>query len=174
MANWSQGNRCGFCAKNVKLSLDFIKSEFEKEGYTLLTTEYKNCSQNLEYICPFGHNRTINWSNWKGGNRCPSCSKSGEKNSNWKGGISKEPYCFEWTCDLKEYIKYRDNYKCQNPQCCGKNPNNLCVHHIDYNKKNCDLSNLITICRSCNAQANFQRDWWESFYKEVMRRNHGT
>ena len=94
----------------------------------------------------------------------------GEKHPNWKGGISRLPYCFEWTCNLKEYIKERDGHECQNPQCCGKNPNDLCVHHIDYDKKHCEPINLITVCRSCNCSSNFNRDWWESFYKVVMER----
>ena len=31
--------------------IDTISKEFELEGYTLLTKEYKNQSQKLEYIC---------------------------------------------------------------------------------------------------------------------------
>lgn len=87
----------------------------------------------------------------------------GKNNPNWKGGLSKEPYCFEFTNDLKDYIKYRDNYLCQNPHC-NKTSNQLCVHHIDYNKKHCETINLITLCLSCNSRANFKRDYWKALY----------
>ena len=96
-----------------------------------------------------------------------------ENNPNWKGGISKEPYCQNWTKELKKFIKQRDGYKCMNPCCKAKNPNDLTVHHIDYNKKNCDTSNLITICRSCNARANFNREKHMVFYQKIMGGSRG-
>ena len=91
------------------------------------------------------------------------------KHPMWKGGISKEPYCFEFTTDLKEFIKQRDNYKCQNPDC-RKSSNKLVPHHIDYNKKNCELNNLITLCTSCNSKANFNRERWKTYYKMLIKR----
>jgi len=57
-----------------KLEIEFIRSEFEKEGYILLTKEYKNCSQKLEYICPKGHEHSISRDNWKAGHRCTYCN----------------------------------------------------------------------------------------------------
>ncbi|GAH06941.1 unnamed protein product, partial [marine sediment metagenome] len=96
----------------------------------------------------------------------PMYGKTGKDCPNWKGGSSKEPYCFEFTDDLKDYIKERDGYTCQNPFCKG-NCGILCVHHIDYNKKNCFKENLLTIGNSCNSQANFNRKWWKAVYKEV-------
>jgi hypothetical protein len=33
-----------------KLTIEFIREQFEKEGYTLLTKEYINNKQKLEYI----------------------------------------------------------------------------------------------------------------------------
>ena len=40
-----------------------ISKEFGLEGYTLLTTEYINQAQKLEYICPNGHKRYTTWKN---------------------------------------------------------------------------------------------------------------
>jgi len=91
----------------------------------------------------------------------------GSKNPNWQGGISFEPYCEIWKdSEYKITIKERDNYECKNSLCNG-NSNKLCIHHIDYNKKNCHPKNLITICFSCNARANFNRKFWEMFYKKI-------
>jgi len=95
---------------------------------------------------------------------------SGKNHPNWRGGCTKDGYCEQWrTKELKEFIMERDGYKCMNPQCkCITN--RLCIHHIDYNKKNCEHTNLITLCFSCNSIANFQRGWWKSFYRIVFER----
>jgi len=71
--SWQQGNRCPYCVNLGKPTIEFIKSEFKKEKYILLTTEYKNCLQKLEYICPRGHKHSINWSGWQQGHRCSYC-----------------------------------------------------------------------------------------------------
>jgi 5-methylcytosine-specific restriction endonuclease McrA len=122
------------------------------------------------------------------GKRCRSCESKrriklgitgysdkniGENNTNWQGGISKLPYSFEFTLELKEQIRNRDNHTCQN---CGMTEEEhlivvgkvLTIHHIDYNKENCDKDNLITLCGSCNTRANFNRDYWFEFYKQKV------
>lgn len=92
----------------------------------------------------------------------------GELHPNWKGGISADPYCFEFNSkEFKDFIKERDGNICLNPEC-NRKSNNLCVHHIDYNKKNCELDNLITVCNSCNVKANKDREWHESWYKAIV------
>jgi hypothetical protein len=74
--NSSEKVRCPYCAGNARLTIEFIRSEFEKEGYTLLTTVYKNNKQKLEYVCSSSekHKHSIRWDNWKSGGRCPECS----------------------------------------------------------------------------------------------------
>lgn len=48
-------------------------------------------------------------------------------------------------------VMERDNFSCVT--CKRKYPNvNLVVHHIDENKKNNKLDNLITLCRACHAR----------------------
>ena len=95
---------------------------------------------------------------------------AGSNNPNWKGGITFESYCEIWTDkEYKEDIKKRDNYQCQNSDCWNKNSIDLMIHHIDYNKKECSPSNLITLCRSCNARANFNRDYWQQTYQAIWR-----
>ena len=87
-----------------------------------------------------------------------------EKHWNWKGGISFEPYTIEWTFGLKKSIKERDFYICQ----LCKTSDDLCVHHIDYNKKNCKENNLITLCRSCNVKVNYNRKKWQKLFKSKI------
>jgi len=88
----------------------------------------------------------------------------GEKSYMWKDGISFEPYSLDWTRTLKRSIRQRDYYTCQ---VCGKEPA-VHVHHIDYDKKNCNSENLITLCHSCHSKTNFNRDYWISYFKKLM------
>lgn len=95
----------------------------------------------------------------------------GESNPSWNGGSSFEPYCIEWTKDLKEFVKCRDGYQCQNPGCWGNCTHlPLHIHHIDYVKKNCHSNNLITLCISCNTRANYNRKYWQGFYGKLMKK----
>lgn len=52
-----------------------VKSYIEKEGYKLLSEEYINCNQDLDVICPNGHNIKISWKRFENGRRCPNCSE---------------------------------------------------------------------------------------------------
>lgn len=86
-----------------------------------------------------------------------SRQSSGENHYNWRGGISKEPYPWEFNDDLKEQIRSRDEYRCK---LCGREKA-LTVHHIDYDKQNCQPDNLITLCCICNSRVNFDRNFWQ-------------
>ncbi|MEK6882153.1 MAG: HNH endonuclease signature motif containing protein [Nanoarchaeota archaeon] len=86
----------------------------------------------------------------------------GEKCHLWRGGISFEPYGLEFNEDLKEVIRNRDRRKCQ---ICKKTEleckEKLSIHHIDYDKKNNDPKNLISLCRNCHMKSNFNRKNWK-------------
>ena len=98
---------------------------------------------------------------------CHSCAFSLERNPNWRNGSSFEPYPLGWNKTFKEQIRYRDGYKCQ---ICGmpeiENGRNLNVHHIDYNKSNLSLDNLISLCCKCHGKTHFNRDFWKNYFKE--------
>lgn len=178
-SDWQNGRRCPYCVGLGRPTIEFIKREFGKENYKLLTNKYRNNYSKLYYICSEGHQHCISWNNWQKGARCPSCfnkvrsmNRFGKNNPNWKGGISCEPYCDAWADkEYKESIKERDNYKCLNPDCFG-NIHRLSVHHIDYNKKNCKPQNLITLCVSCNSRANKERKWHTSWYQTIITKRY--
>ena len=99
------------------------------------------------------------------GKPCPATS--GINHWNWQGGISFEPYNFDFNKELKELIRQRDNYQCQlcgMPEC--ENIRKLDIHHIDYDKENCSPDNLITLCRKCNSKVNFNRNYWTNYFKK--------
>jgi len=88
----------------------------------------------------------------------------GELNSQWQNGKSFEIYPKEFKYKRNTILE-RDNYTCQssNCKCLSKI---LDIHHIDYNKKNNNPDNLITLCRSCHAKTNGKnvRQYWTQFY----------
>lgn len=89
-----------------------------------------------------------------------------EKNGNWQGGKSFEPYPLGWTNTFKEQIRYRDGYKCQICGCpeveCNRK---LDVHHKDYNKMNINPKNLISLCKSCHMKTNGNREYWKEYFQ---------
>lgn len=90
------------------------------------------------------------------------------------GKSKKNPYTLEFSKSLKESIRNRDNYECQN---CGMTEEehlivigtNLIIHHIDYDKENCKEDNLITVCKQCNLRANRNRDYWKKLYQNKIK-----
>ena len=85
----------------------------------------------------------------------------------WKGGKSYEVYSVDWTNTLKQSIRERDKYTCQ---LCKEHQGEeaLSVHHIDYNKQNCDPNNLISLCRLCHSKTNFKRDYWLDYFNKHL------
>lgn len=96
-----------------------------------------------------------------------------EKHPRWMGGISFEEYGLEWTMEVKNRIKERDGFTCQ---LCFRNKEQvtLAVHHIDYNKKHNEPINHITLCRSCNAKVNMNRDFWTVHFQALMKVKYGN
>jgi hypothetical protein len=99
--------------------------------------------------------------------------KDPRNHPNYINGESNFPYPIEFTESLKESIRDRDNHECQN---CNMTEEEhltvygqvLHVHHIDYNKENCNENNLISLCGGCNTRANYNRSYWTNFYKEKV------
>ena len=101
----------------------------------------------------------------------------GKNNPNWIDGSKPNPYTIEFNNDLKEQIKKWDNHICQ---LCEKTEQQelidlgmkLCTHHIDYNKQNCNLNNLISLCHACHAKTISNRKYWTTFFQaKVSLRN---
>jgi len=92
----------------------------------------------------------------------------GKNSPRWNGGKSFELYPQNWVESLREVVRKRDNYKCK---ICGL-PQQECfrkldIHHIDYDKKNCNINNLISLCHRCHIKTNSKRIEWENKLKEI-------
>jgi len=96
----------------------------------------------------------------------------GELNPNWRGGIADYPYGVEFTRTFKQMI--RDKFgKCANCEISNEEHivlygQQLAIHHIDYNKNNNKLDNLIPLCHKHNNVANGNRDFWFKYYKDKI------
>lgn len=49
----------------AKLTIGYIRGEFEKRGWSLITSQYLGNQQQLEAVCPKGHKTYITWNNFK-------------------------------------------------------------------------------------------------------------
>lgn len=102
---------------------------------------------------------------------------SGEKSPLWKGGISFEPYCVLFNNEFKERARDFFNNKCVE---CGKteaeNGRKLDVHHVNYHKDACCNENIkplfVTLCTSCHMKTNFNREYWEEKYTNLINVNY--
>ena len=171
---------CKKCKTKISWKVTYCKSCVQLGKKHTLKTRKKMSEQ---------RRKNKHW-NWKGGlpkcmdcrkelsnyysKRCKSCSHKKELNFNWKDGISKLPYNFSFDSKLKAKIRNRDNFKCR---LCNMLEEEhltifgtfLTIHHIDYDKQNCNDNNLISLCFYCNSRANFNRKYWTKYFKEKIK-----
>lgn len=165
----------GSCLKNISLTsgirMSYVKDKNRStnkgkknsayiDGRTMKTKHCRACEKALKdsrstycNSCKQKEKRNSNYNKiWY--------SKSKKDNPNWKNGISNQGYSYKFNNKLKQKILKRDSYTCQ---LCNKKED-LTVHHIDYNKQNCEENNLIVLCRNCNSKVNFNRNYWTNYF----------
>jgi hypothetical protein len=117
-------------------------------------------SHNKAKRCKKCYNNSI-----KGNNHWSRQSKySGKNHPCYKGGRKRDMlYSTLFNKKIKKQIFERDNYICR---ICGVKGGLLHCHHIDYNKFNTALENLVTLCPSCHAKTNSykNREFWKKFF----------
>lgn len=72
--NLQKGGGCIYCSGKAKYTIEYIKEDFDKQGYKILLDNYKNRYQKFDVICPSGHTYSTNVQLWQIGRRCPECS----------------------------------------------------------------------------------------------------
>jgi len=113
---------------------------------------------------------------WKSSNKMQERDFQGKNNPNYIHGQGNFPYPIEFNNELKEQIRKRDNYTCQNCNIIEEEHiiiqgKVLSIHHIDYDKTNNQKNNLITLCNQCNVRANYNRKHWQEFYTNKITAN---
>lgn len=99
--------------------------------------------------------------------------RKGSGNPAWVNGSSFEPYAPEFNDALKEMVKEIHNHVCKlcdisEQEHFKKYGFRLSVHHIDYDKKNNNLTNLIPLCVSCNSKVNVNRNHWLQYFRSTI------
>lgn len=91
-----------------------------------------------------------------------------EKHPNWQGGKSFEPYGMDFTEELRNHIRERDNHACR---MCNETDLDykLHVHHVDYDKENNTECNLVSLCKPCHTKTNFNREVWTTYFKKLLK-----
>lgn len=84
----------------------------------------------------------------------------------WLGGISNGEYGADFDANLKQLIKEIYGYNCQ---ICKISTSILDIHHIDYDKKNNNVDNLVPLCKKCHGMTNHNRDNWKKVLTEFVK-----
>ena len=78
-----------------------------------------------------------------------------------------------WNDKLRDSIRKRDDYSCQNcDEIQGRR--NHAVHHIDYKIRNNEPNNLITLCVYCHGMTNINRIYWQSTLSDLISTKYTT
>ena len=101
---FQKGSRCRECYFNRRRhSLEYIKKEFEKENYKLLSIEYNTVQDILQIQCPENHIFELSYTSFQQGTRCLVCWDIRNK----QYGIEKR-LSFDF---VKNFIENFDGYK---------------------------------------------------------------
>ena len=182
---------CSYCKKKFKVSRAnkktkvYCSKECFSKGMSIKITGKKHSIKSRKKMSKFWKGKSRPWLIGKPGGMLGkkhnektkkelSKAKMKDKNPSWRGGISFEPYTPKFNNTLKKKIRKRDNYTCQ---FCGKLQKDelkqynrrLPIHHIDYNKKNCEECNLITLCCGCNGKVNYDRLDWMNYFRDKLK-----
>lgn len=132
-----RGQRCSTCNGGVRYNIEKVRQMFINAGLIPLFTEYRNQSQQLEYLCK-KHKEIVQYKTLSAFYRSKGCrlcgieksaqAQIGELNHGWKGGIT--PIILFLRGSLKKW-KY-DSLKEYGFKCVISNTNNrdLEVHHL--------------------------------------------
>lgn len=68
--------------------------------------------------------------------------------------------------ELRRNILEEQSYKCK---LCQRDISNCepHLHHIDYNRKNCEKVNLVFLCIRCHGKTNSKREYWKGVLQEM-------
>jgi hypothetical protein len=91
-----------------------------------------------------------------------------ENNPNWHGGLSFIDYPPEFNPITKDIARSVFDYQCA---MCGNESEDreLDAHHLNYDKKDCRLENLIPLCRKHHLRTNNDRDRWQYMLTYVLQ-----
>jgi hypothetical protein len=104
-----------------------------------------------------------------------NCDNTREKASNWKGGLSFEPYCPKFNADLKRRIRAFFGHRCvvcgKGVEENGKRKQLMACHHVEYNKSACcdgKPVHFAALCVTCHSITGKNRCRWEAMLHRII------
>lgn len=117
-SSFKRGSKCFGCSGKKKKTKKQIVDTLKKEGYQLLSGEYKDAFSTFIVKCPEGHEFETFWNNWQQGRRCPTCKPKiiGDKLRSDQKEVYE--YFVKEGCELLS--EYKTNHKPVRYRCkCG-------------------------------------------------------
>jgi DNA-directed RNA polymerase subunit RPC12/RpoP len=170
----SRHKRCAKCS-GIKHSIIMSTkcNHFYKDGRTLKTYHCIDCNKKIntntflysekrcrscitKYLFRIGKLNTSGKNNAMYGTH-----KFGKNAPGYIHGMAYKPYPVEWR-EVRIFINTFYLGKCQ---LCHKKGNH--VHHIDYNKINCNIKNLILLCHKHHSITSGNRDFWFAYFTYI-------
>lgn len=179
--------KCGNCNKEIKKHIRFNKFSINFCNMNCYN-EYKikhNIFKGLQRKSGWKHTEEVKENiskNMKGKQNCLGNKQTLEHRLNIsKGHKGKWPpkcldknkclngYSLEFNKQTKERVRVRDNFRCR---LCGipelELNQRLHIHHIDFDKSNCKIDNLISLCNSCHCKTRFRVKKYIKKFKEIQ------
>ena len=139
-----------------KYTYEEVKQSFEERGYILLSKEYINCSQKLEYICSKHKNngvQKITFGKFKNGQGCYYCGREKTENAHRKNVATDfkdiESRCKELDFTFIKIIKENKIYYVEF----------VCNKHADKGIQKMRVGNIRRDIKGCKYCANKDQDY---------------
>lgn len=162
--------RCESCRPEAK-SLARTKDETGKV-YGQITVLHKSFSRGGEIYwmcrCSCGKEYNVRGSHLRGGvQRCRKCVGLLRRVANPISG-----YPPEFSLSLRTKVRKRDKYVCQYCQI-KFGIGQLDVHHIDHDRYNNGMDNLVSLCNKCHYKMHTKKSKdWIPYWKDYMARSY--
>jgi len=172
-----EGRGCKVCMGKERYSFEYVKRFFENKNCKLLSTEYRNNNQLLEYICACGEKSEIRFRSFQGGGRCKKCQseraiETNKNNHNGKHHFQTES--FKKKRGKKNLEKYGVEHVLQNEEIKEKmKKTNLKRYGTEFVFQNENVKEKIkkTNLEKYGVEYNLQNDKiYEKFQNTLMER----
>lgn len=140
------GSKCPICFGKNKLDIEFVRNEFIKKGFTLLSKSYINSNTHLEYICN-QHDfevQKVTWNNFKQNRCCKYCGQERTASARRLDYeiVEKEFIKRGFSLLTKEYVNYSQKLR----YICNSHPS--VIQEVSYN----DLMAQKYTCSYCFSE----------------------
>lgn len=168
--SFQRGTRCSSCKGDLvgdlkRHTYEYVLSVFNYNDCKLVSEEYINTGEKLDYICICGNLHSIRFNDFQKGVRCQECRIQKMTNYDLTEDDRGRRRLIDGYKEWRDYAFERDNYTCL---CCGAR-RNLNAHHKDAyhwnEERRLDNTNSATLCEDCHVLNKY------SFHKVYGNRN---